>query len=65
MTDPRTPSQAFVQDHRDKLMHALKHGNETIRAIAFAILLEGGENADVELVERELELYKEESDLWP
>lgn len=40
-------------------MYILKNGDRTARVLAFAVLFEGGQKADIELVERELELLQE------
>ena len=64
MSNTLTPAQEYVQENRDDLMYLLKNGDETVRALAIAVLLKGGREGDVELVERELELYQEAGVEW-
>lgn len=45
-------------------MDILKNGDKTARALAFAVLIEGGRDVDIELVERELQLLQEVGDEW-
>ena len=40
-------------------MEVLLNGDRTLRALAIAILLEGGDDPDIDLVKRELELFEE------
>lgn len=56
-----TPSnpEEFVSEHREELMEILLNGDRTLRAIAIAILIEGGDDPDIDLVKRELELFEE------
>lgn len=60
--DILTPAQRYVRNHRDDLMYLLKHGDRTTRALALTVLMEGGHEADIELIERELELAKKLDD---
>jgi hypothetical protein len=62
--DARPPTTKYVQENRDDLMYILKNGDRTLRVLALAVLLEGGREADIELVERELELLQEVDDEW-
>lgn len=55
-------AEEFVDQNRDELMEILLHGDETLRAIAIAILLEGGQESDIAVVKRELDLYQDLSD---
>jgi len=64
MSNALTPAQEYVQEHRDDLMYLLRNGDETVRALALAVLLQGGQDADVQLVKRELELYQEADLEW-
>lgn len=59
-----TPAQEYVKDHRDDLMYILKNGDQTARALALSVLIEGGRDVDIELVERELQLVQEVGDEW-
>lgn len=62
MSEPDIPPsnpEEFVSEHREDLMEILLNGDRTLRALAIAILLEGGDKADVDLVKRELELFEE------
>jgi hypothetical protein len=62
MSDPKSPPSSpeeFVRENREELMEILLNGDRTLRALAIAILLEGGDDADINLVKRELELYEE------
>lgn len=61
-SDPRPPLTRYVQENREDLLYIMLNGDRTARALAMAVLVEGGESADIELVERELELMKELSD---
>lgn len=58
---PSSPSnpEEFVSEHRDELMEVLLTGDRTLRTLAIAILLEGGNQTDVALVKRELELFEQ------
>lgn len=56
-----TPEE-FVEQNRDELMEVLLHGDETLRAIAIAILLEGGKESDISMIKRELDLYQDLSE---
>ncbi len=62
MTDsnssPSNPDE-FVSEHREELMEILLNGDKTLRALAIAILLEGGDDPDIDLVKRELELFED------
>lgn len=61
MTNPESPPDGpreFVKENREELMEILLNGDRTVRAMAIAILLEGGDDADIDLVKRELELYE-------
>jgi len=62
MSDPTTEAARYVEEHREELMAALLHGDETLRALAIAVLYEAGDEIDVEEVKRELELYGKVSD---
>lgn len=62
--DPRPAVTQYVQDSREDLMYLLKNGDRTTRMLALAVLLEGGQEADVALVEKELELLQEVDDEW-
>lgn len=64
MSKALTPAQEYVKDHRDDLMFLLRNGDRTTRALAIAVLLEGGRDVDLELVERELELAQEVDEEW-
>jgi hypothetical protein len=62
MTESNSPPSGpkeFVDEHREELMEILLNGDRTLRALAIAILLEGGDDPDIELVKRELELFEE------
>lgn len=59
-----TPAQRYVQEHRDDLLEILKNGDKTARMLAFAVLLDGGRDVDIELVERELQLLQEVDEEW-
>lgn len=62
MTNSESPPDGpreFVKENREELMEILLSGDRTVRAMAIAILLEGGDDADIDLVKRELELYEE------
>ena len=54
-----TNATEFVNKNRQELMEVLLSGDKTLRALAIAILLEGGDDSDIELVKRELELFEE------
>ncbi|MBB6647911.1 hypothetical protein [Halobellus ruber] len=62
MTESNSPSSSpeeFVDEHREELMEILLNGDRTLRALAIAILLEGGDDPDIDLVKRELELFED------
>lgn len=50
---------AFVRENRDEIMRLIRSDDTFLRAMGFAVLLTGGDEADVELVKRELELLQE------
>lgn len=54
----------YVQNHREDLAHVLKFGTEeTVRGLALAVLLRGGDERDRELVKQEIDrISKEELD---
>jgi hypothetical protein len=62
MDDILTPTQRYVRDNRDEILKMLKNGDQTLRVLAIAVLLEGGANEDIEKVRRELELLEEVDD---
>lgn len=50
----------YVKRNRDTIAEILKHGGDTLtRAYAYALLLEYGDDYDVEEVKRELDYLKE------
>ena len=50
----------YVKRNRDKIAEILKHGGDSLtRAYAYALLLEYGDDYDVEEVKRELDYLKE------
>lgn len=52
----RSDPDKFVEENRDLLVHVLKHGdNEFVRAFALAALVEYGNEAELEDIQRELE----------
>lgn len=59
-----TPPQQYVQENRDDLMLLIQHGDEFIRTCALAVLIKGGDEADIEKAKRELELLQEVGDEW-
>ena len=58
MTEHIPPAREYLQNNRDDLMTLLKHGDPTLRALAIAVLLECGTEAEIEDVQDELDLYK-------
>jgi hypothetical protein len=58
-SSPPSSPEEFVDEHREELMEVLLNGDRTLRALAIAILLEGGDEPDVDLVKRELELFED------
>jgi len=57
MTGHETPTpQEFVEERRDELVSLIRHEDPFIRTIAFAVLLQGGDEADLETVHREIEI---------
>lgn len=65
MTDVLTPAQRYVRDHREDIMEMLKNGDQTLRVLAIALLLEGGTSPDIESVRRELELMEKVEETRP
>lgn len=49
----------YVQDNRKDLMKLIRQDDTFFRALAIAMLLEGGEEVDIEMAKRELELLSE------
>lgn len=50
----------YVKHNRDDLAHIVRFSDDTyLRAVAAALLTEGGEDPDIEQVKRELELALE------
>ncbi|WP_192918473.1 hypothetical protein [Salinigranum salinum] len=66
MENNRTPPEVreYVQNHREDLAYILKHGtDETVRGLALAVLLRGGDERDREEIKREIDrLSNEEQD---
>lgn len=58
MSDHIPPARDYLQNNRGDLMKLLKHGDPTLRALAIAVLLEAGTEAEIEEVQEELDLYK-------
>lgn len=53
-----TAARQYVKENRKDLMKLIRHEDTFIRALGFAILLEGGDQMDIEMVKRELELLQ-------
>lgn len=50
--------QKYLSENREDVMKMIRNEDEFLRALGFAILLEGGNKADTELVKRELEMIE-------
>lgn len=57
-----TAAQKYVKENRKELMKLIRHEDTFIRALGFAVLLEGGDEMDTEMVKRELELLQKLDD---
>ena len=55
-------ARQYVKENRQDLMKLIRHEDTFIRALGFAILLEGGDQIDAEMVKRELELLQKIDD---
>lgn len=54
----------YVENHREELAYVLKHGeDETVRGLALAVLLRGGDERDREEVKREIDSLEGKLDL--
>lgn len=49
----------YVKENREDLMKLVRHEETFLRALAFALLLEAGDDVDVKMAKRELELLEE------
>lgn len=58
-TEPFSKPKEYVREHREDLLFLIRNGDPTIRAMALAVLIEGGGRASLETVEREIQLAKE------
>lgn len=52
----------YVKENRKDVMKMIRHEDTFLRALGLAVLFEGGEEADIEMVKRELELLEEVGD---
>jgi len=59
---PFSSPRAYVREHRSDLLYLLKNGEPYVRALALYVLIKGGQDADWELVEREVQLAQELGD---
>lgn len=57
-----TAAQEYVKENRKDLIKLIRHEDTFIRALGFAILLEGGDKMETEMVKRELELLQKLGD---
>lgn len=55
---PDEEIRQYVQEHRDDLVYAIKHGDRYVRSICIAALICGGD-AELELAKREIEQAQE------
>ncbi|ELZ26673.1 hypothetical protein C474_18570 [Halogeometricum pallidum JCM 14848] len=56
--------RSYVENHREELAYVLKHGeDETVRGLALAVLLRGGDERDREEVKREIDSLEGKLDL--
>ena len=58
MTSIDDTGTQFFENNREELMDALLHGDETLRALVIATMLEEGSEADIAEIKRELEMYQ-------
>lgn len=49
----------YVESHREDLIYAIKHGDSSVRSLAIAALIRGGD-AELELAKREIEKAQRE-----
>jgi hypothetical protein len=61
-TEPFSKPREYVKEHRDDLVFLIRNGDSTVRALALAVLIEGGGRASLETIERELQLAKQLTD---
>lgn len=60
-TEPDPKVKEYVEENREDLAYVFKHGeDETVRSLAFAVLLRGGTERDRELVKQEIDQLAEE-----
>lgn len=52
----------YVEENRKDVLKMIRHEDTFMRALGLAVLYEGGEKADIEIVKRELELLEEVGD---
>jgi hypothetical protein len=64
VTDPLPFSdpEAYVREHREDLMVLVLNGDPMVRALALAVFVEAGGDADLDLVEREVQMAQELGD---
>lgn len=52
----------YLEENREDVMKMIRHEDSFLRALGFAVLLEGGTTSDIEMTKRELELLEEVGD---
>lgn len=56
MSDADVHLPRYVEEHQKELRALVRNGDPFIRTLALAILIRGGGRADLELVEKEVQL---------
>lgn len=54
--------RTYVKENREDVMKLIRNEDTFLRALGFAVLFEGGDQTDIEMVKRELELLEEVGD---
>jgi len=56
--DQLTPER-YVDEHRDRLLNLIRHGDPFIRTLALATLVQGGGEGDIQVARQKLDLLAE------
>jgi hypothetical protein len=49
----------YIKENREDVLKMIQHEDTFLRALGFAVLFEGGDKTDIEMVKREMELLEE------
>ncbi|MCL9815291.1 hypothetical protein [Natranaeroarchaeum aerophilus] len=57
-------AREYVKENRKELIKLIKHDDAFIRTLGLAVLIEAGDEGDIELAKRELELLQKLDDRY-